>query len=498
MTTILEASAIAGLIADGATVVSDGFTMMGVADEILASIEQSFQATGHPRDLTWVHSAGQSNRRDGLARMAHPGLLKRVVGSHWGLNPAMGQLLGGDEIEAVCLPQGQLTTLFRTIAAGRPGQLSTVGLGTFVDPRLDGGRLNDRTRQALPADHYVSVIEVAGREFLFYKAFALDVAIIRGTQIDPEGNLSQSDDATHLDALAIAQAVHNAGGRVIAQVKAQVGHGEIRARDVMVPGVLVDYAVICSEPQAFHRPSDSYPPGSRELILGYVGPDEFATAIATNQTVAPARLAIGRRALALIRPGDVINLGTGIPGDVIGVALGEAGILDQVHLTVESGTYGGIPLGGVDFGAALHPQAIIPHAQQFDFYNGGGVDITFMGVGQVDQYGNVNVSKLGHNATGCGGFMDIVDGAKRICFLMASDSTHPKYVDQVSHLTFNGQAALAKGRAVFLVTEFYTLEFVALGWRLVDHLPTQEAKQALGRIPFPIITDTKKVDSHDR
>lgn len=475
---VVKPEQIGALIPSGATVVSDGFTMMGVADEIYKEIEESFLNTGAPHGLTWVHAAGQSNRVDGLARLAHAGLIKRVIGPHWGLNPPMADLLGSNEVEAICLPQGQISTLYRTIAAGRPGQLSTVGLGTFVDPRLDGGRLNDRTRQTIPADEYVDIVSVDGREYLRYKPFKLDVGIIRGTRIDTDGNLSQDDDVTILDATAIAQAVHNCGGIVIAQVKEFVERGEIAAKDVKVPGVLVDYVMRTTDPQIYHRQTNSRPEVDWNLLRGYATAEQLSEAMNTDD-LSESRASIGERGVKLVRKGDIINLGTGIPGDTVGVALARNNLLKDVTLTVESGTYGGVPLGGVDFGCALHPAAIITHPQQFDFYNGGGVDITFMGVGQVDGDGNVNVSAFAGKAVGCGGFMDIVDGAKKVCFLMSANSKHPKWVDAVDHLTFNGKASLANGREVYLASEYYTLKLTKTGWVILDREESTEAHAAL-------------------
>lgn len=469
---------VSGLIKDGDVVVSNGFTMMGVADEILAQIEQSFLETSHPCDLTWVHAAGQSNRVAGLARIAHAGLLRRVIGSHWGLNPPMGDLLGSNKVECVCLPQGQLSTLFRSTAAGRPGQLSTVGLGTFVDPRIDGGRLNEKAKTNVRADEYVEVIELDGREYLRYLPLRLDVGIIRGSKIDENGNLWQEDDPTILDDLAIAQAVHNQGGRVIAQVKEVVESGSLPAREIAVPGVLIDYVMVCSDPEKYHRQSDGFLEVSTSLISGYAS-EEQVTDFFESREQADSRASIGDRGIRLVKDGDVINLGTGIPGDTIGVALAKSGRIGEVTLTVESGTYGGVPLGGIDFGCALHPQAIIPHPTQFDFYNGGGCDITFMGVGQVSPDGNVNVSALGGKAVGCGGFMDIVDGAKRVCFLMSVSSVHPKWVKSVDQLTFNGQTAIGKGQKVYLVTEFYTLELSQKGWVVKECDSSPAGKTAL-------------------
>lgn len=474
---------VASLIPDGSTVVSDGFTMMSVADEIYMEIEKSFLETSHPRDLTWVHAAGQSNRVDGLARIAHDGLLRRVIGPHWGLNPPMAELLGSDRVECICLPQGQISTLYRTIAAGRPGQLSTVGLGTFVDPRLDGGRLNDLTKKNVEPTEFIDLVELDGKQYLRYKPFPMDVGIIRGTRIDTLGNMSQEDDATILDSLAIAQAVHNNGGTVIAQVKEIVQPGDIPARLVNVPGVLIDAVMVCSDPAAYHRQTNGFPPINTDLISGYASPEEMSAAMSTTD-LSPARAAIGDRGIRLVTEGDVINLGTGIPGDTIGPALARSGMLPHVMLTVESGTYGGVPLGGVDFGCALHPQAIISHPAQFDFYNGGGCDITFMGVGQVAPNGDVNVSLFAGKAIGCGGFMDIVDGAKRVCFLMSATSKHPKWLPRVDQLTFNGQEALSKGQQVFLVTEYYTLELATDGWHVREADDSEDARTVVQNLPL--------------
>ncbi|PFG39052.1 propionate CoA-transferase [Georgenia soli] len=485
MTRFITIDEVAGLVPDGATVVSDGMTLMGVADEVLAAIERSFLSTAQPRDLTWVHSAGQSNRVEGLARVAHEGLLRRVVGSHWGLNPPMAELLGDDKAEAVCLPQGQLSTLFRTIAAKRPGQLSTVGLGTYVDPRGDGGRINASAKANIAPDEYVELLELHGEEYLFYKSFKLDVAIIRGSAVDRLGNLSQREEVSGLDALAIAQAVHNSGGIVIAQVRDVVEPGEIDARDVTVPAVLVDYVVQTSDAAAHHRQSHTFPEFNADLITGYVSPENVGQAFEA-QDMAEDRVAVGVRGVTLVQPGDVINVGTGIPADTIGRALTRANLLDKVHLTVESGTYGGIPLGVVDFGCSIHPQAIIGHPQQMDFYNGGGVDITFMGIGQFDGVGNVNVSFLGGKAIGCGGFMDIVDGARKLCFLMSASGKHTKFVEKVDQVSYNGRRALAKGQEVYLATQHYLLQLTGRGWVLLDRDEGPDADAALDAIKIAL------------
>ena len=485
MIKFIEAKDVPALIENGSTVVSDGMTLMGVADEALKEIEDSFLSTNQPRELTWVHAAGQSNRVEGLARIAHRGLVKRIVGSHWGLNPPMGKLLGDNEVEGVCLPQGQLSTLFRTIAAGRPGQISTVGIGTYIDPRNGSGRINRLAEENVSGTEYVDLIDIEGQEFLFYKSFPLNVAIIRGDSIDEKGNLSHREEVSGLDALAIAQATHNSGGIVIAQVKEVVRPGDINARDVVVPAPLVDYAFVTSNAESYHRQSHSFPKFDSDLISGHMVAEKLQEAFTVQETPAN-RLAVGARGIQLVERGDVINVGTGIPADTVGKALAEAGMLSDVFLTVESGTYSGLPLGVVDFGCSIHPEAIIGHPQQMDFYNGGGVNITFMGAGQVDGYGDINVSHLGGSAIGCGGFMDIVDGAKTVCFLMSAGGKYNKYVDEVSQVSFSGKHTLKKGTQIFLATEFYLLQFVENAWKLRDLEESQEAEDALNRIPFNV------------
>jgi propionate CoA-transferase len=463
---IITASQAAALIATGDTVGLDGFTMLGVAEEIYAAIQTTFLATGSPSQLTLFHAAGQANRTGGIERFAHAGLVKRIIGSHWGLAPKMGAFINDDGVEGVCLPQGQLSTLLRSIAAGRPGNLTKVGIGTFVDPALEGGRVNSSAQRASEPTTFVDKIAIDGQDFLYYKSFPINVAIFRGTLADEQGNVSQGDEAAGLDALSLAQAARNSGGIVICQVKEIVPAGEINARDVTVPGNLIDYIVVATDVELFHRQSDTIVQ-DEALTKGVISAEALAKVLEASP-VEPDRLAIGIRGAKLARVGDVINVGTGIPGDTVGVALAELNMLSDVTMSIESGVYGGVPMGGTDFGASLHPTAIIGHGAQFDFYNGGGVDIAYMGVGQVSPVGNINVSKLGGRVIGCGGFIDILSGARRICFLTSSRGRHDKFVPDVDHLTFNGQEAIANGQQVFLATEDFLLELTASGWVLAE------------------------------
>jgi propionate CoA-transferase len=479
---LIDAATAASLIEDGQTVGLDGFTLMGVADEVYAAVEESFLTKGSPANLTIVHPAGQSNRSEGLERFAHPGLVRRIIGSHWGLSPKLGTFINNNGVEGVCLPQGQLSTLLRAISAQRPGNLSRVGIGTFVDPRLEGGRVNERSRHTTAPNEFVDLMQINGEDILLYKSFPIDVAIFRATHADNLGNVSQDGEVSGLDALALAQAVRNSGGTVICQVKELVEDGSILAHDVTVPANLIDYIVVTTDVEKYHRQSDTIT-DNRDLISGVIS-DEALIAALEERPINEQRLSIGIRGARLAQPGDVINVGTGIPGDTIGPALAELGTLSSMTMSIESGVYGGVPLGGTDFGASLHPTAIIPHPAQFDFYNGGGVDIAYMGVGQVSPDGNINVSKLGGRLIGCGGFIDILSGARRICFLMSARGRHPKFVESVDHLTFNGQEALRNGQQVFLATEDFTLALTESGWVVHDVDDTEEARIALAALPI--------------
>ena len=463
-------------ISDGATVAVDGFTLMGVAEALYEAIETSFRQTGHPRDLTIVHAAGQSNRKIGFEHFAVEGLAKRIVGSHWGLMPRMSAFLGQGLAEAVCLPQGQISTLYRAIAAGRPGNLSKIGLGTFIDPRIEGGKVNQPARDHAP--DYVTVEHIDGQELMFYRSFAIDVGIFRASSVDQDGNCSQEDEAVWLDALAIAQAAHNSGGVVICQAKKLVPRGTIPPRQVTVPGALVDLVVEAPEPERQHRQTDGTFFDAKYLSAATGGELPRATY--------STRLAIGRRAIRFLHRGDVVNVGTGIPGDTVGPALAEAGLSSAITLTVESGVYGGVPQGGVDFGITAHPTAIIGHASQFDFYNGGGLDATFMGAGQVDQDGNVNVSRLGGRVIGAGGFIDITQSARLVCFCFTLQGHNEKFVSSVEHLTFSADQAKKNNQEVLYVTEFAVFRLTATGLELIEIAPEQDLDALLRQIGFPV------------
>lgn len=478
---VVSADEIAALIDDGMTIASEGFTMMGVAEELYAAIERRFLAIGHPRDLTWFHAAGQSNRAHGLEHLAHPGLLRRIIGTHWGHAPRMSALIAAEELEAFCLPQGQVSHLFRAIASGAPGVITPIGLHTFLDPRQGGGKINRRAQES--GDDLIELVTVGGREYLRYLPIPYDLAIMRATTADEDGNLSMEEEAVVLEAISIAQAAHARGGKVVAQVKHMAKAGTLHPKSVEVPGILVDYLVPCSEPERYHRQTSSYsyhPALSGEMRAPERAPTPLPMGV---------RKVIGRRGVLEIPPDAVVNLGTGIPGDVIGPVAAEEGLASTFTLTIESGLIGGVPLGGVDFGCGFNATAIIDHAYQFDFYTGGGLDVTFMGAAEVDLTGSVNASKLNRRALGCGGFIDITQSTRKVVYLLSftrggleveaaggalrivQEGRHRKFVDAVSQITFNGRFAREQNQEVLYVTERCVLRLEDDGLTLVEIAP---------------------------
>jgi len=477
---ILSPEQASELVTSGSTVLITG-SGGGVmdADRIYAALEQRFLETGKPKDLTLMHVTGIGNGREqGINRFAHQGMVKRVIGGHWGWSPSMIQLALENKIEAYNLPQGVLSGLTREIASGRKGMLTSLGTKTFVDPRLQGGKLNTQTTEDL-----VSLVTLNGEELLFYKAFPIDVAVIRGTTADEAGNISVEQEAVDLDILSSAQAAYNSGGMVIAQVKRLARRHTLHPRMVKVPGFMVDVVVV--HPDQWQTSEGEYNPafsGEIRVPLKAIQPLDF-----------DIRKIVARRAALELTPGSVVNLGFGIADGVANIAAEEA-LIDDVVFTIEQGLVGGVPAKGAIFGAGYNPDMITDAPAQFDFYHGGGLDATFLGMAQADQHGNVNVSKFGNQLPGCGGFIDISQNAREVIFCatftagglqvdieegqlhIVREGKIQKFIPEVEHITFSGEYAREKGQHVLYVSERAVFELGPRGMELIEIAPGVDLK----------------------
>ena len=488
------------IIKDGDTVASGGFVGIGVAEEVLIAIEKRFLDTGTPVGLTLVYAAGQGDGSErGLNHFGHENLLKRVLGGHWGLVPKVQKLALDNKIEAYNFPQGVLSQMFRDIAAKRPRTINKIGLHTFVDPRLSGGRINERTSEEL-----IEIIEFDGEEYLSYKPFPVNIAIIRGTTADTDGNISMEKEALDVESLAIAMAAKNSGGKVIVQVERIADKNGLKARDIKIPGIFVDYVVVADRNNHHQTFAEEYNPsysGEIKVPLDRIPPMKMS-----------ARKIVARRAVLELSKGDIVNLGIGMPEGVASVAA-EENLLQDVTLTAEPGVIGGIPASGLNFGAAANVTALIDQPYQFDFYDGGGLDIAFLGLAQADKCGNLNVSKFGPRYMGAGGFINISQCARKIVFVgtftavglkvsirdgvlhIDNEGREKKFLDQVEHVTFSGKLAQREKRQVLYITERCVFRLGEDGMELTEIAPGIDVEKHI--LPFmgfePIITAPLKI-----
>jgi len=485
----MSAAEAVALVPDGATVsITGGGGGLCEAMLLHEEIERRFLETGHPRGLTLVHALGIGNRQGtGVGRFAHPGMVRKVIGGHWVWSPKMQEMAANNEIEAHVLPGGVAMQLMREIAAGRPGLVTHVGLGTFIDPREGGGRMNEAARDPL-----CEVIEIDGREYLRYLPFPIHACLLKGSIADDDGNISLDEEPANVDTYAIAAAVHNSGGKVIFQVRDRVAAGVLGARQVRIPAAIVDAIVVDpDQTQGYEIGYDPSISGQERVPLDPPHDPGFS----------PRRI-IANRARLELREEAIVNFGYGIP-DEIATILAARGEGHLYYQTIEHGTYGGRLLTGTLFGYARNASCMIDGPAQFDFYAGGGLDIAFLGFGQVDRLGNVNASRLGGLPVGPGGFIDIAQNARKVVFVGTFDAKGAdvasgqgrlsilrhgavkKFVDCVDQITFSGPQALRQGQEVLYVTERAVFRLTNQGLTLIETAPgTDLTRDIVGQMAF--------------
>ena len=501
---LCTADEVVKLIPSESTLVCGGFVGAGHPEALTAALERHFLATGMPSNLTLVYAAGQGDGKSrGMNHLAHHGLIRRVIGGHWALAPSLGHMAVAGQIEAYNFPQGVICQLFRDIAAGRPGCVTHVGLGTFIDPDQSGGRLNQRT----PPD-LVEKIHLRGRDWLLYHSFPLHVAFIRATSADCFGNLSTCREAIKGEMLPIAQAVRNSGGMVIAQVTEILDH-PFNPQHVAVPGVLVDHLVMA--PPDLHQQTFA-----EDFNEKYVSPAPHANFenIPTRLPAGPRRI-IANRACDELAPGAMVNLGIGMPEGISRIAA-ERRLTGNIILTVESGPIGGTPAGGLSFGSSEYPQAVVDQPAQFDFYDGGGLDFAALGAAQIDQLGNVNVSRFGTRVAGVGGFVNIAQSARKLVFCgtftsgdlevtfqagrlrIEKEGRSRKFLTRVEQISFSATQAITRKQEVIYITERAVFRLSPHGLELIEIAPGIDLQRdIIGLMDFPpMIGELREMPAH--
>lgn len=500
---IITADVAANLIKDNDTLTSMGFVACAHPEALTKALEKRFLETGSPKNLTYTYSASQGNRTGiGAEHLAHEGLLKRLIIGHYQTVPALARLAVDNKIEAYNFSQGTMCHMFRAMAGRKIGVFTGIGLHTFLDPRYGGGRINERTTEDI-----VKLVTVEGQEQLFYPTFPIDAAFLRGSYADEAGNITTEEEVAPLENTTVAQAVHNNGGIVIVQVKKVVAHGSLDPRLVTIPGIYVDYVVVADEgdhEQAFGCKFDPTLCGDRRA------PED------TGGEALPlsAKKIIGRRGALMLKEDVVVNLGMGVPEYVAAVA-GEEGIADDFTLTVENGAIGGVPQGGALFGSARNADAFVAQDYQFDFYDGAGLDMAFLGLAQCDEKGNINVSRFGPRIAGCGGFVHISQMTPNVFFCgtftngglkvavengevkILQEGKSNKFVKSVDQVTFNGEYATKMHKNVWYITERCVFKLTDKGLKLTEVAPgVNVEKDILAHMDFkPIVEDYTTMDT---
>ncbi|MCW5660312.1 MAG: acyl CoA:acetate/3-ketoacid CoA transferase [Burkholderiaceae bacterium] len=499
---VVSADEAIALIRAGDTVAFSGFVGIGTPEALIEALQRRHATHAALCNLTLVFAAAPGDGAErGLNRLDAPGLVKRVVGGHWGLVPKLAKLAIENRIEAYNLPLGTLSQLFRDIAGRRAGTLTRTGLHTFIDPRQSGGKLNPRTTEDL-----VTLLPIGGEDWLLYKAFPIHVALLRGTTADSDGNVTMEREALVLDNLALAMAARASGGLVVVQVERSAARNTLPPRQVHIPGVLVDCIVVAAPEQHTQTFATVFSPAfSGELRV----PLAEQPALPLDE-----RKVIGRRCAFELPMGGVVNLGIGMPEAVAAVA-NEERVLENVTLTAEPGVIGGYPQGGLDFGAAINTDALLQQNQQLDFYDGGGLDLAVLGLAQADAEGHVNVSRFGRRLAGAGGFINITQNARRVVFAgtftadglrvairdgrltIVQEGRQRKFVRRVEQITFNGREAARREQPVLVVTERCVLRGTPEGLELVEVAPGIDIERdILAQMDFhPLVRAPRPMDA---
>jgi len=502
MAKFVTAKEAAKLIPDGATVGLAGMGLSGWPEEIAVAIADNFKETGHPCGLNLKQGSAMGDWRErGATRLGHEGLVTRWSGAHVGSAFALRDLAVQNKLQCHCLPQGVVVNLWREIAAGRPGLLTKIGLGTFVDPRVEGGKMNSVT-----TDELVELVNFGGEEYLFYKSFPLDVALLRGTIADENGNISFANESILNEGLAVASAARNSGGIVIVQVEYLAKKDTLNPKDVKIPGILVDYVVQATCKEACWQAEGVY------FEPAFSGQIKKPLSAIEKLPLGERKL-IARRCSMELRKGDVVNLGVGMAADVANV-VAEEGYIDRITMATESGMIGGVPSALPNFGSSYNPEATLDHGSMFDIIDGGGLDITVLGLGECDQYGNINVSKFGPRLTGPGGFINITQSTKKVVFCgtftgkaefavgdgkltIIKEGTIKKFVANVEQITFAGQYAGAE-QDILYVTERCVFKLINGKMTIIEVAPgVSIEKDILPNMDFTpeISPNIKEMDS---
>ncbi len=501
---VISTKEAAYLIKSGDRIGTVGFMLTGAPEEILLEIEKRFLATNAPQDLSvmWASGIGDGGDFRGMNHLAHEKLLKRVIAGHYGLIPKLGPLINENKVEAYNFPQGVLTGLFREMGAKRPGVLTHVGLGTFVDPDFDGGKLNSVTTEDI-----VKKVNIDGSDYLLFKSQKIDVAIVRGTEADEYGNIGYSEEALKLENMSVAMAAKNNGGIVIAQVKKLVKNGEIDPRCLSIPASMVDYvAVVEDEVNHMQTTGTQFNEKFISISNSKVESDDVSLDL-------DVRTVIARRCAEFIdEDSKILNYGIGLP-ETVALVVKEKGLTSNYTATVEPGVIGGFAQGKFDFGSSIYPESIIEHQHQFDFYSGGGIDITFLGMAQCNKEGSINVSKFGVKIPGCGGFIDISQNAKKIVFCgtftagglevlvedgsikIVNEGRGKKFVNNLDQITFNGLYEGVKEKEIYVVTERAVFTVTKDGLVLIEIAPGVDLEtDILANMEYkPIIGEDLKI-----